>query len=120
MVPICNLMAVPLCVCYSLNTLAGKNCQEHCPGHTNCPKHCLGHTHSQELYKFINIQIVRNIVNCDSMIFYLNHPFSEMLTQSLSLIHTGYLVGSLTLMLVETFDCDDDELVTDEAWITVE
>ena len=54
------------------------------------------------------------------MIFYLNHPFSEMLTQSLSLIHTGYLVGSLTLMLVETFDCDDDELVTDEAWITAE
>ena len=51
MVPICNLMTDPLYVCYSLNTLAGKNCQEHCPGHTNCPKHCLGHTHSQELYK---------------------------------------------------------------------
>ena len=69
------------------------------------------------------IQIVRDIVNCDSMVFYLNHPFSEMLTQSLSLIHTGYLAGSLTLVLVETFDCSDDtddELVTDEAWITAE
>ena len=54
------------------------------------------------------------------MALYLNHPFSEIFSQSLSLMHTGYLTGSLTLTLIETLDCDEDELVTDEAWITLE